>query len=95
MEWNVRSYVGTSTSEVERTFVHRYILKWSGNIFVVFVPLHSVMWSGVGHAYFVGTYASGVEKNSHGQFGAVFMYQAAPAAGAKLIQPLPEVAEVR
>jgi hypothetical protein len=31
-------------------------------------------------------------KNSHGQFVAVFMYQAAPAAGAKLINPLPEVA---
>jgi hypothetical protein len=83
-----------STSEVECTFVCRYILKWSGTIFVVFVPLHSVMWSGVERAYFVGTYASGLEKKSHGRFGAVFMYQAAPAAGAKLINPLPEVAGV-
>ncbi len=43
---------------------------------------------------YAGTYASGVEKKSHGQFVAVFMYQAAPAAGAKLINPLPEVAGV-
>ncbi len=35
------------------------------------------------------------DKNSHGQFFALFMYQAAPAAGAKLINPLPEVAGVR
>jgi hypothetical protein len=90
-----RLYVGTSVSEVEHTFVRRYVLEWSGTIFVVFVLLHSVLWSGVECAYFVGTYASGVEKNSHGQFVAVFMYQAAPAAGGKLINPLPEVAGVR
>jgi hypothetical protein len=41
------------------------------------------------------TVCCGVEKNnSHCQFVAVFMYQAAPAAGAKLINPLPEVAGV-
>ncbi len=80
---------------MERTFIRRYVLKWSGIIFVVFVSLHSVLWSGVEHAYFVGTYASGVEKKSHGQFAAVFMYQAAPAAGAKLMNPLPKVAGVR
>ncbi len=94
MEWNERSYVGTSSSKVEHTFVRKCVLEWSGTISVVFVPLHSVLWSGVERAYFVGTYASGVEKNSHGQFVAVFIYQAAPAAGAKLINPLPEVAGV-
>ena len=36
-----------------------------------------------------------LEKKSHGQFVAVFMYQVAPAVGAKPINPLPDVAGVR
>ncbi len=95
MEWNLHLYIGTYASEVECTFVHRYILKWSGTISVVFVLLHSVMWSGVDRAYICRYVREWSGKNSHRRFVAVFMYQAAPAAGAKLINPLPEVARVR
>ncbi len=77
---------------MECTFVHRCILEWSGTIFVVFVPLHSVMWSGVERASLRRYVRKWSGTKSHGRFVAVFMCQAAAAAGAKLINPLPEVA---